>query len=530
LLFGHLDAPLLQPEDAYYAEIPREMYVAGSWIVPRYHGQPYYEKPPLFYWLILASYTGLGVHDWAARLVPCTAALGCIVVVFWWGKRTLGLRAGVAAALILCLSPRFLHQARMITMDGLLCLCVTTALALGQQALEPARLRWRWWLLSAAAGGLGLLTKGPVALTLVAVPLFGYRLLDRRRAGPSVWSGLAYLGTAVGLALPWYATMAWREPGFLREFFWIHHVVLRFLAPLHEEPVWFYLPVLLLGMLPWTLLVPALIRLVARRREAATGPAALRFALLCCLWCLVLYSVAGCKRMGYILPAMPLLALALGYTLDQLLGCAGREEGVSPRRQGTRLPYWATHGVLAVGIGSALAAAFADLVTPAACVMMVALALGGIGWAVVRCRRLTPAGCWVGCALATFGVLLLAVHVVLPGYYRKFSLRAQVCSIGERAYQAEVPVVCYPHAWDSIRFYLGRDDIRSYGTDERDRLLGDLERCPETVLFVKSGPALDDLVRHFPDSLEFVPRDQSGWVAAALVQRRHTAGVKPAAR
>lgn len=525
LYFGRLGSPLLQPEDAYYAEIPREMAVAGNWVVPLHGGQPFYEKPPLFFWLIRVAYAGFGVHDWAARLVPCAAALGTILVTFCWGRKILGLRAGLAAALILCLSPRFLHQGRMITMDGLLGFWVLSALALGQQAIQPGRLRWGYWLLSAAACGLGLLTKGPVALILVAVPLLAYQVLDRRTAWPGGWGWPVYVATTVGLALPWFVCMAWRQPAFLREFFWTHHVVMRFVRPLHQEPAWFYLPVLLLGMFPGILLLPALLRLLLRRSAPARRrrPAGLGFVLLGCLWCLLFFSVASCKRIGYIVPAMPTLALALGYTLDrQVPRQAFRAWRWRGRALATSLPSWANRGVLAVGLAVAILAAAAKLVTPVQCGAMVTLTAAGIAWSVYRSRRQTPAGSWIACGVATFGLLLLAVHWVLPGYYRKFSLRTQVRSTQAVSGREQVPVICYPHTWDSVRFYLGRQDVREYGPGECDRLIADLESVPETLVFVKSGPALEDLLRRLPAAVEFVPSGRGEIVTAGVVRRRRT--------
>src|SRR5262249_48894971 len=105
LYFDRLESPLLEPEDAQYAEVAREMAVAGDWTVPLYGGHPYLQKPPLFFWLVLAAYSGLGIQDWTARLVPCAAGLGTILVTFWWGRKVAGLRTGLAAAWILCLSP-----------------------------------------------------------------------------------------------------------------------------------------------------------------------------------------------------------------------------------------------------------------------------------------------------------------------------------------------------------------------------------------------------------------------------------------
>src|SRR5207247_2362940 len=79
LFFGRLGAPLLEPEEARYAEVPRQMLLAGDWVVPTLHGQLYLDKPPLLYWAVMISYSLFGVHDWAARLVPALAGLLTVV-------------------------------------------------------------------------------------------------------------------------------------------------------------------------------------------------------------------------------------------------------------------------------------------------------------------------------------------------------------------------------------------------------------------------------------------------------------------
>jgi dolichol-phosphate mannosyltransferase len=242
LFFSNLRCPLLEPQEARYAEIPRQMLVEGQFSVPVLHGQPYYDKPPLLYWLVMGSYTLFGVHDWAARLVPCAAAFLTVLVTYLWGRRALGRRAAFAGAIILCLSARFVYLGRMLTMDSLLSLWALVALAAAHVALSGPRLRWGWWLVSALAGGLGLLTKGPVALALVAVPVLAFQCLDPRAARPSWRPWLAYLAAAVGVALPWYAAAAVDDPSFLNYFVWQHNV-LRYVAPFdHEEPFWFYVP------------------------------------------------------------------------------------------------------------------------------------------------------------------------------------------------------------------------------------------------------------------------------------------------
>src|SRR5262249_46952953 len=142
---------------------------------------------------------------------------------------------------------------RMLTFDTLLCLFTVASLGAAHAAVTSgARLRRGWWLLSALACGLGLLTKGPVALALVAVPVLAFAALDARAVRPRPRAWAAWLAVALGLAAPWYALVARQNPDFLGDFFWRHHVE-RFLAPFdHPGPVWFYLPGLLAGMLPWT--------------------------------------------------------------------------------------------------------------------------------------------------------------------------------------------------------------------------------------------------------------------------------------
>src|SRR5258706_5649410 len=122
LFFARLDAPLLEPQEARYAEIPRQMLAEHSWMTPILHGQPYLDKPPLLYWLVMLSYTVFGVHDWAARLVPGTAGVLTVLLVYLWGRRVAGERAGLWGAMILCLSARYVYLGRMLTFDTLLCL------------------------------------------------------------------------------------------------------------------------------------------------------------------------------------------------------------------------------------------------------------------------------------------------------------------------------------------------------------------------------------------------------------------------
>jgi 4-amino-4-deoxy-L-arabinose transferase-like glycosyltransferase len=456
LFFSRLDCPLQEPEESLYAEIPRQMLAEDSLLVPVRHGQAYYDKPPLLYWLVMGTYRLCGVHDWAARLVPSSAAFLCVLVTYAWGKRAAGPRAAFAGALMLCLWPRFALMARMLTTNGLLTLWVIAAVAAAHQALAGPTVKRRWWLLSALACGLGFLTKGPVALALVAVPVLLYQLLDRRSARTGVVQWAIYAAVTGAVAVPWFVIVAVRDPAFVDYFVWTHHVR-RFLDPIdHLQPVWYYVPGLLLGMMPWTLLLPGFVRhLVGRPTQAPVQrAAALGMFLLVALWCLAFFSASGCKRPSYILPAMPPLALALGSYVDAACS-SGR----------IRLGHWAC------------------------------------------------------AAAASFFLLFAAAEWLLPAYAQKYSLRAQVAPQAD-ACTGGAPVMCYPHRWDGVSFYLQRGDVRVFGPAQLGDMVSALGEQPLTLVVVKSDGSLERLLDALPESLEFEQCSRQDPVVVGWVRRR----------
>ncbi len=514
LFFARLDAPLLEPQEPRHAEIARQMLVEGRLLVPVLHGEPYLDKPPLLYWLIMGSYVLCGVHDWAARLIPALAGVATVLATYFWGRRVLGSRAGLCGALVLCLSVRFLYLQRMLNFDCLLTLWITAALASAHLSLLGSRLSLKGWLTSACLCGLGLLTKGPVTLVLVLVPLLVYQLLDPRRAPVSVRAWLAYLAVALGVALPWYLAVAWVEPEFLADFLWRHHVE-RFFTPFdHQEPFWFFVPSVLLGMLPWTLLVPGLLRAFWRRspRAAARRPGALGLILLAGLWVVLFFSLSGCKRAVYILPALPPLALTLGWWLGVLTGRRGWK--VLLRRPSV-LAGDAARLVLLATTASAAASLFWELSS-----LWFGLALGGVaalGLGMLLWRR--PIS-WGESMAITFAALLVGVQTLLPEYNRRFALRAQLQAHVREAEDTPLTVACYPQFWDSVRFYLPDAEVHIYGPAERERLLDSLRQRRRTLVLVKSGRTLDDFLQELPPALEFVPRDRPGAVTVGWVRTR----------
>lgn len=317
LLYPALSFNLFEPDEGRYAQIPREMLTANEWIVPTLQGEPYLDKPPLFYWLVMGSFSFFGYHTWAARLVPALAVHSTILLTYFFGRRLFGPGTAFWGGLLLSLAPAFVGMGRLLVLDGLLALWVTLALFAAYRAVSGTRLAWGWWLTAAAATGLGMLTKGPVALILLVLPLIAQRWLTRCSARIGIRGWAAFVGVAAAIVLPWYVAVCLSRPEFARYFLWEHNV-LRFFEPFdHIRPVGFYVPIVLAGLLPGMLWLPSLVRYLLSSDEEATrrrNPA-LGFCLLAGLWCLAFFSLSGSKLPTYILPAFPFLALALAHAL-----------------------------------------------------------------------------------------------------------------------------------------------------------------------------------------------------------------------
>ena len=521
LFAARLDHPLLEPEEARYAEIPRQMLLDGRFLTPVLHGEDYWQKPPLLYWLVMLSYQIFGVHDWAARLVPALAGFLCVVVTTLWAWRTLGFWSGLVSGTMLTLSMRFLYLAGMLSMDGLLCAFVLAGLAGGHLALTTNRQRWLWIVLSALACSLGILTKGPVAIVLIVPPLVALAFLDRRCRFLSKLEGCVYLGIVFLIAGPWFMVMAACAPEAAGSFFWLHHLV-RYFAPIdHEKPAWFYVPSLLLGMLPWTLLLIPLVPYLCRKslRAGQRRPAALGFFLLAFAWCVLFFSLSGCKRPGYILPALPLGALILGTFATH--GLPWRRWMQAASDAGHRWARRLTLATIAMGFALSAAAGVSGLWTwPAATLAVLVFLLVGVGVTAAPMRTPTWTS-WAGCVGIGFLVLVFGQRTWLPDYHDRFGLRRQVEISAEYEQELELPIVTYPKRWDSVTFYSRRGKVGSYSPANFAQLYYDLHKQGKAIVFVKRDGSLGDLLKALPDHLEveFLGREDD-YVAVALVRPR----------
>ncbi|HVB97729.1 MAG TPA: glycosyltransferase family 39 protein, partial [Candidatus Dormibacteraeota bacterium] len=322
---------LVGPDEPRYAWIARAMARTGDWITPRLWGHAWFEKPILYYWSAAAWFRLVGPGDRAARLPSAMGALAGALLLAWAAWRLYG---SGPAKLVLVIFPTTLGLfafAHAATMDMLLTVSVEAAMVAAlftvgwpSATREDAANAKTWPLLATGAFiGLGTLAKGPVSILLAGGSVLLWAALTRRWHDALRFLRWEPLAAFAVVAVPWYAACSIANPSFPHAFLW-HQNVQRFLTPVfeHVRPWWFFFPVLILGLLPWTAtLLPA-----ARDgwKMFRDGRAARSPGLFVACWAafpLLFFSFSDSKLPGYILPALPPLVFLMARTIDR--GAAG---------------------------------------------------------------------------------------------------------------------------------------------------------------------------------------------------------------
>ena len=306
---------LVGADEPRYAQIAREMLARHDWVTPVLYGTPWLEKPPLYYWCAILAYKASGaVTDTAARLPAAFLSSLLIFFIYVWARR---LRRGMQldAALITASAAMFIGFSRSASTDMPLTVLFTVAMLCwyGWHACQR-----RSWLLGFYFFlALATLAKGPIAVLLAAIILVAFAVL--RRDPKLLLRTLWPIGITLYLviAAPWFIAVEHANPEFFRVFF-LQQNVARFTSNLyhHPEPFWFYLPVALAALVPWTVFaVAALVDAIRDWRYSAQQPAGtedLRTYLS--LWFLapiLFFSISRSKLPDYILPAIPAATILL---------------------------------------------------------------------------------------------------------------------------------------------------------------------------------------------------------------------------
>ena len=323
LCFFRLGTPgLFDADEPAYAQAAREMLETRDWITPHFNGRPRFDKPILFYWLITLTYRVFGVTELAVRFWSALAAVILVLVIARAARRWFGPPADLLAGLAFTTNLLTALLARAAVTDMLLTLFVTLAILAGVEALSGSPQPGRWWATTGwAAMGLAVLVKGPVGLVIPGMALGGtllvLRELRRGLARLFPWQGLALFAA---ITFPWYVLVLAANGWAFVEGFVIKHHVTRYTGVIssHAGPLWFYLPVTLIGFFPWSGFLPRGLwqaGRVARRREARDR--ADRLLVACACWAggvFIFFSFAGTKLPSYLFPAFPAMALLVGAT------------------------------------------------------------------------------------------------------------------------------------------------------------------------------------------------------------------------
>lgn len=302
---------LIGADEPRYAQVAREMLERRDWITPTLSGVPWLEKPPLYYWQAITAYKIFGVSDWAARLPSAFDASLLVLAAYFFLRR---LRPGLAldGGLMMASCAGIIGFARAASTDMPLAATLTVAMLAWWVWFE--RGRRAWLLLSYGFLALAMVAKGPVAPFLAAIIIAIFALTQRswRLIIGSLWPPAVLSFFVVGI--PWYALVQLKHPEFFRIFI-LEHNFARFGTNMfhHPEPFWYYVPVTLLGWLPWVAFIVAAIVGTIRRLRTSKSDTLSIFLLIWIFVIVGFFSISNSKLPGYILPAIPpgILLLAI---------------------------------------------------------------------------------------------------------------------------------------------------------------------------------------------------------------------------
>jgi 4-amino-4-deoxy-L-arabinose transferase-like glycosyltransferase len=316
---------LVGPDEPRYAWIARDMVETSDWVSPRLYGKPWFEKPVLYYWSAALTFKLFGVSETTARLPNAVFALLATLVLAWLARRIYGDETARWLLLFLPTTVGMIGFSHAAATDMPFAATLTIAMVfaarlLGLLPISSADSSTSFTSSNSFTSlflgfflGLAVLAKGPAAIVLsggavLLSAIFTKRWRDALRClHPAAIAGFCLT------ALPWYILCARRNPDFFRVFI-IEHNFKRYLTPefQHIQPFWFYVPIVLLAFLPWTLVLlwsTAYGPLVSWRQRNISP--SILFLFSWALFCILFFSTSKSKLPGYILPAVPPIALLI---------------------------------------------------------------------------------------------------------------------------------------------------------------------------------------------------------------------------
>jgi 4-amino-4-deoxy-L-arabinose transferase len=384
------------PDETRYAQISQHMLLSGDWVSPHFMNVRYFEKPAAGYWMIAASQALFGQNLFGVRFASALSMGLSVLLCFLIARRLWNdPRKSFACALLYMSFSVIAGQAGYANLDPQFTFWVNLSLVALWFALDSVGRRQKIlsWAMLGLACGMGFMTKGFLAWLLPVLVALPYMIWQKRWKELLVYGPVAIV-VAIAVSLPWVLAVHSEEPDYWRFFFWHEHIQ-RFAGEdaQHEEPFWFYLPLLVGFSLPWAALLPSALKQAWQtRRQSSIG-----FLLLWLVMPLAFFSISKGKLPSYILPCLLPLALLLGHTLaDRLKLEQGRVLGLNGLLN------------LVLGLVTLIALVYLQLKKPLydhELHNLVLVFIGLIGWIMANLlQAFRPLQCW---AAPAFGSLLL---------------------------------------------------------------------------------------------------------------------------
>ncbi len=500
LFFYGLGArPLWDYDEAMHAQVAREMLERGDWCTPVFNGQNFYNKPVLHFWLVMASFRVFGLSEFAARLPSALMGLAGLFLVYFWGRSVFGQLTGLLSSLILATSIEYIILSQNIIHDMTLCFFVNLALFQFHCAMKKPALPVSTVMLIAAALGCAVLSKGPVGLLLPGAVICCFVVATKRWL--LVFNRRLFIGIImfVLVAVPWFLLMAIRHDDYIRSFL-LEGNLGRFFssAAPHKEPVYYYLPVLLVGFFPWSVFVPAALYVQIKECIRKKSPDML-FLLLAAGVPLVFFSLSRSKLATYILLIFPPLSLLMGKFFADL---RRPEVFVYLKKHCTysSLAFFLAVCIASVGGVFYTNRAYPQYVFPAL-VASGFLMFGGLVFLVSSVAKKI---------MGSFAIMVLFMitavtginHVVLPAFSQYKSLPHLAAALTNLV-PPQAPVFFYRDLRESVIFYTNRRGVIIKKSEELAAFLN----SPQTVFCVISAKQYDKLKPTLPAPMYVVERE-----------------------
>lgn len=458
ILFVNLSGiPLLDPDEPVYAETAKEMLAFNDFLSPRIYGEYWYDKPPMYYWLVAGTFKLLGISELAARLPAALMALMTVILIYFAGVRLFSPRAGLISALVLTTSIEFFYLGKAAVTDTTLNFFLTACLL----AFFTGRY-YLFYILS----GLAVMTKGPVGLLFPGAIIFLYMMFGWR------FDLLRYMKIPAGIvlfsitAIPWYWLMYNIHGSAFIETFLGFHNITRFTSPEHPEGMlWYYFfPVLILGFFPWTAI---LAQSIWTSLTASRGKFQTMLFLNIWVWFIFLFfTVSRTKLVSYILPMFPPLALIAGWYLDRIWELRYKGNAISWPLMLTILTAIFTGGIV-YGV-QLMPALQTGVYLSAAIFVLMAVAV----WYFVKHKEYGAAFWTKAAAMVSFSVIL--AMMMLPQAAPYFSAK-EISQDFKAAYDGRSTVYVMKFLRPGFSFYSGQygkevktiDDITNHINEEK---------------------------------------------------------------